>query len=392
MSLDLFLNWLSSGLLDFSWWQVLLVILLTTHITIVSVTVFLHRYQAHRSLELHPAVAHFFRFWLFFFTGMVTKEWVAIHRKHHAHCETEEDPHSPQVFGLNKLLREGAELYREEAKKDATLKVYGQGTPNDWLEHHIYSRLHNKGVFLLLAVEILLFGALGLTVWAVQMGWIPFFAAGVVNGVGHYAGYRNFDVEDASTNISPVGILIGGEELHNNHHAFPASAKLSARWFEFDVGWMYIRLLSMAGLAKVRFAQCSPKFSSQPRRQFDKESVQDLLQYKTHLFTDYAKGLRRCAKEELLKIKGASMSLMARRGLLKRLVKEDKTSDVVEVLSQSTSLSLMIKMRAELQQLWKNNANLDIFHQALQQWCERAEKSGVVELVQFSNRLRSVRA
>jgi stearoyl-CoA desaturase (delta-9 desaturase) len=394
MDFDVILNWLSRGLFDFSWWQVLLVALVTTHITIVSVTVFLHRHQAHRSLELHPVVSHFFRFWLFFFTGMVTKEWVAIHRKHHAHCETPEDPHSPQVFGLKKLLREGAELYRTEAKKEATMKLYGQGTPNDWLEKNVYSKLHSRGVFLLLAIEVILFGGLGLTVWAIQMGWIPFFAAGIVNGVGHHSGYRNFEVQDASTNISPVGILIGGEELHNNHHAFPASAKLSAKWFEFDIGWMYIRILSMMGLAKVRFAQFAPKFSSQPRLQFDASSAQGLLQYKIHLFSEYARILKDCAKTEFEKVRAAGYGFSVKKDkFLKQVVVEnsDQNAEVAAVVEHSSSLALMLKMRGDLYSLWKSNANLEVFRTSLQQWCERAEKSGVSELSFFATRLRSVR-
>jgi stearoyl-CoA desaturase (delta-9 desaturase) len=393
MSFDAILNWLVGGLFDLSWWQFVLIALVTTHITIVSVTVFLHRHQAHRSLELHPAVSHFFRAWLFFFTGMVTKQWVAIHRKHHAHCETPEDPHSPQVYGLKKLLREGAELYRDEAKKEATMKLYGQGTPNDWLENKFYSRLHGKSILLLLAIEVLLFGLPGVSIWAVQMAWIPFFAAGVVNGIGHHTGYRNFEVEDASRNISPVGILIGGEELHNNHHAFPASAKLSARWYEFDIGWMYIKLLSIFGLAKVRFAQCAPKFSDTPRASFDVESVQRLLQYKTHLFSDYAKALKRCAKAELSKMGSTFLSATSKRRVLNQLVDKQAGSspELNQLVAQSKTVASMVSMRDELVVLWKNNANLEAFRSALQNWCERAEKSGVFELSRFASRLKSVR-
>jgi stearoyl-CoA desaturase (delta-9 desaturase) len=224
--------------------------LVLTHITIVSVTVYLHRYSAHRALELHPALQHFFRFWLWLTTGMLTKQWTAIHRKHHATCETPDDPHSPQVHGLTTVLFKGAELYGIEAHKPGTLERFGRGTPDDWMERNVYQRYKRYGIALMAVIDVLLFGALGLTVWAVQMLWIPFLAAGVVNGLGHYAGYRNFETPDASTNLLPWGLLIGGEELHNNHHAYPSSAKLSVKWWEFDLGWFWIRLFSLLGLAK----------------------------------------------------------------------------------------------------------------------------------------------
>ncbi|MCW5616357.1 MAG: fatty acid desaturase, partial [Rhodocyclaceae bacterium] len=233
-----------SGFFDLPWWGYVLVALGMTHITIASVTIYLHRHQAHRALDLHPIPSHFFRFWLWLTTGMVTREWAAIHRKHHAKCETADDPHSPQVKGLRKVLWQGAELYREEAQNQETLDRYGHGTPNDWLERNIYER-NTVGIALMLVIDVVLFGAVGLTIWAVQMAWIPFWAAGVVNGVGHFWGYRNYDCADAATNLVPWGILIGGEELHNNHHSFATSAKLSARWYEFDIGWMYIRILEI---------------------------------------------------------------------------------------------------------------------------------------------------
>jgi len=240
-----------SGLIDLPWWGYVLVALALTHVTIASVTIFLHRHQAHRALELHAIPSHFFRFWLWLTTGMITREWAAIHRKHHAKCETDEDPHSPQVLGIRKVLLEGAELYRSESRNVETIKRYGHGTPDDWVERNVY-RHNTVGLGIMLVINVILFGPIGLTIWAVQMLWIPIWAAGVINGIGHYFGYRNFDCADASTNIVPWGILIGGEELHNNHHSFATSAKLSAKWYEFDIGWMYIRILEMLGLAKVR--------------------------------------------------------------------------------------------------------------------------------------------
>ena len=249
---DALLTWLSDGLLGWSGWQVFLAALVLTHITIASVTIYLHRHSAHRSLDLHPIPAHFFRFWLWLTTGMVTKEWTAIHRKHHAKCEQADDPHSPYVYGIRNVLLKGAELYRAEAKNEDTLSRYGHGTPNDWIERNLYTRYSWQGVALMLIIDLALFGALGLTVWAVQMAWIPVTAAGIINGAGHYWGYRNFEATDASTNLVPWGILIGGEELHNNHHTYPTSAKFSVKPYEFDIGWLYIRILSALGLAKVK--------------------------------------------------------------------------------------------------------------------------------------------
>ena len=261
---DIVVKFLISGFSDVAWWQIVVFTLVTTHITIASVTIFLHRSQAHRALTLHPVVSHFFRFWLWLNTGMVTKQWVAIHRKHHAKCETKGDPHSPQVYGIKKVLLEGSELYRAEAKNAGTLERYGHNTPDDWLERHVYAKRIFHGVGLLLVTDVLFFGIIGLTVWATQMLWIPVLAAGVINGLGHWWGYRNFDTKqpekpDASTNISPWGIIIGGEELHNNHHTYPTSAKLSVRPWEFDIGWVYIRAMEIVGFAKVRQTHLPPQ-------------------------------------------------------------------------------------------------------------------------------------
>src|SRR5690606_2063781 len=247
-----FLSFLADGWLQLSWWQLTLVILAVTHVTIVSVTVFLHRSQAHRGLDLHPALMHFFRFWLWMTTGMVTKEWVAIHRKHHAKCEREGDPHSPVVFGLGQVFFRGAELYRQEATNPETLKRFGHGTPDDWLERNLYSKYSMLGITIMLGIDLFLFGLLGLTVWAIQMAWIPFWAAGVVNGLGHAIGYRNFASPDTSTNVFPWGMIIGGEELHDNHHAYGTSAKFSSNWYDCDLGWCYISVCKALVLAKVK--------------------------------------------------------------------------------------------------------------------------------------------
>lgn len=260
------MQWLANGYLDWAWWQIVIFTLVMTHITIASVTIFLHRCQAHRALDLHPLPSHFFRFWLWLTTGMVTKEWASVHRKHHAKCESVDDPHSPQILGIDTVLLRGAELYKIEAAKQETLDKFGHGTPDDWMERNIYSKFSWQGVGLMLIIDVFLFGGIGATVWAVQMLWIPITAAGVINGIGHFWGYRNYDCEDASTNIVPWGILIGGEELHNNHHTYATSAKLSNKWYEFDIGWMYICALSSLGLAKVKKVPpslCFPRFARQ---------------------------------------------------------------------------------------------------------------------------------
>ena len=245
--------WALSGVFHLPWWGYVVVTLILTHITIASITIFLHRHQTHLALDLHPIVSHFFRFWLWLTTGIITKEWVAIHRKHHAKCETADDPHSPQIFGLKKVLLGGSELYRAEAKNLETLKTFGGRTPDDFLEQHFYTKRTWYGIHIMLAIDIALFGPIGITMWAVQMAWAPIFAAGGINGVGHYFGYRNFGTNDCSTNIVPFGILVGGEELHNNHHRYPGSAKLSCKWWEFDIGWLYIRILEVLHLARVNY-------------------------------------------------------------------------------------------------------------------------------------------
>jgi stearoyl-CoA desaturase (Delta-9 desaturase) len=281
-----------TGLLDLPWWGYIVAALGLTHITIAAVTIYLHRHSAHRALDLHPIVSHFFRFWLWWTTGMTTKAWTAIHRKHHAKCETAEDPHSPQIFGLKRVLMEGAELYRLEGRNQETLDQYGQGTPDDWMEQHVYSKHDRIGIGSMLVVDVLLFGPIGITIWAIQMVWIPLFAAGVINGVGHYWGYRNFQSEDASNNVIPWGILIGGEELHNNHHAYATSAKLSNRWYEFDIGWLYIRILETLGLAKVKKIAPKVRLLETAKTSCDGDTLQAVITHRYDVVTRYARSLR----------------------------------------------------------------------------------------------------
>jgi stearoyl-CoA desaturase (delta-9 desaturase) len=401
-SMTMVLDWLSKGLADAAWWQIVLYALLMTHVTIASVTIFLHRSQAHRALDLHPIPSHFFRLWLWLTTGMVTKEWVAIHRKHHAKCETKDDPHSPVAHGIRKVLLQGAELYREESKNQDTLKKFGHNTPNDWVERNIYSRFTWQGVGLMLIIDVALFGVIGLTVWAVQMLWIPVTAAGIINGLGHWWGYRNFEAADASTNISPWGIIIGGEELHNNHHTYPTSAKLSVKGYEFDIGWVYIRALEMMGLATVR--KTPPKLQlGAVKPVADDKTLEALIANRYEVMARYAKEVRRVCKAELdhLKAQGAkntakwSELCLAQRWLHRD---DDKIPhgvkpQVFNALKHSQALAKLVAMREELRQIWtRSNVSADQLVRDLQAWCKKAEESGIAALQDFSLKLRAAHA
>ncbi len=399
---DALVQWLANGLLDAAWWHVLLFTLIVTHITITSVTVFLHRAQAHRALDLHPTVSHFFRFWLWLTTGMVTKDFVGVHRKHHAKCETEEDPHSPQTRGLPALLLTGVELYRVEASNPETLAKYGRGTPEDWIENNLYSRYTWQGVGLMMVIDLLLFGGIGLTVWAIQMAWIPVWATGVINGIGHFWGYRNFESADASTNVSPWGILIGGEELHNNHHTYPTSAKFSVKPFEFDVGWMYIRGLEMVGLATVK--KTPPKLALGGVRDVaDGKTLEALITNRYEVMARYAAELKRAVGVELahLKAQGAENSARWRD---MRLAKawlhrdDDKIPHGVkpalaQAMGEAPSLAKLVAMREELRALWtRSGVSAEQLVVELQTWCRKAEESGIAALQEFSMKLRAATA
>ncbi len=379
-----------NGVFDLPWWGYLLVTLGLTHVTIAAVTIFLHRHQAHRALELHPLPSHFFRFWLWLSTGMVTREWAAIHRKHHARCETEEDPHSPQTRGIWKVLLEGAELYRAEARNPDTLARFGYGTPDDWLERHVYR--HNLlGILLMLGIDLLLFGPLGLSIWAVQMLWIPFWAAGVINGLGHFWGYRNFASGDASTNLLPWGILIGGEELHNNHHTFATSAKLSNRWYEFDIGWLYIRILAALGLARVKRVAPTPRLG-QPRAQVDGQTLDALITHRYDLLARYGRSLAQAYRSELQKLQDRARFEGLKQALASdgRALPGELRQRLDELLARAPSLATLYAMRQELTALWeRSNASREQVLQQLQEWCRKAEASGIRQLQELSMRLRS---
>ncbi len=381
-----------SGIFDLPWWGYVIVTLVFTHITIAGVTIFLHRHQAHRALELHPIVSHFFRFWLWLTTGMVTKEWAAIHRKHHAKCETVDDPHSPQMKGISKVLWEGAELYREESKNQETLDKYGHGTPDDWLERNVYSKYTRLGVTLMFFINFVLFGFLGVTMWAIQMMWIPLLAAGVINGIGHYWGYRNFQTEDASRNIVPWGILIGGEELHNNHHAYGSSAKLSSKWYEFDIGWLYIRLMEMAGLADVK--RLAPKLRmAEPKPECDFATLQAVINHRYDVMARYAKSVKRLCADELKKVReNSNLEWVAVKRFLTRGQTEVKAEDRLcldHLTMKSSVLNTVFAMRDELSAIWaRSSASREQLVKQLEDWCQRAEASGIAPLREFSMRLR----
>lgn len=394
--IDATVQFLMNGLTAASGWQVFIFTMVVTHITIASVTIFLHRCQAHRALDLHAIPSHFFRFWLWLTTGQVTKEWAAIHRKHHAKCETPEDPHSPVTRGIKKVFFEGAELYRAESKNLETLQKYGHGTPDDWIEKNIYNRFSWQGLALMLIIDFALFGVIGITVWAVQMMWIPVTAAGIINGIGHYWGYRNYDCADASRNIMPIGILIGGEELHNNHHTFGTSAKLSSKWYEFDIGWLYIRSLEIVGLAKVKKVAPQPKFVEM-KAAVDLETLQAVIANRYEVMAKYTKSLKSTWREELQHLREKTHFedgfLKKARTFLARepsKLEDGQKQHLSEVLAHSKALKTMHEMRVELSLIWeRSTVSREQLLEQLQDWCHRAEASGIQTLREFSFRLRS---
>jgi len=346
--LDPVLDFLLNGLLHATGWQIVIYTLIVTHITIAGVTIFLHRCQAHRALDLHAIPSHFFRFWLWLTTGMVTKEWAAIHRKHHAKCETEEDPHSPVTRGIDKVVYEGAELYRIEARNTETIEKYGHGTPDDWIERNVYTKRSALGVSMLLVINILLFGVLGLSVWAVQMMWIPVTAAGIINGIGHFWGYRNFNCKDASTNILPWGIIIGGEELHNNHHTYGTSAKLSSKWYEFDIGWMYITILSFFGLAKVKKVAPAPRFDRE-KLVADLDTLQSIVANRYDVMAKYALSLRQAWGDEIANIR-------AKSAIEKDVLKSSKKITAVRAGNPGSSTTAAIVRNLQVQRYPEDDA------------------------------------
>jgi stearoyl-CoA desaturase (Delta-9 desaturase) len=399
---NMFVDFFSNGVLHASWWQEVLYTLAVTHVTIAGVTIWLHRCQAHRSLDLGPVPAHFFRFWMWLTTGMVTKEWAAIHRKHHAKCETVDDPHSPVTRGIKAVLLTGSEMYRAEAKNQETIAKFGHGTPDDWIERNLYSRFQWQGVALMMIINLSLFGAIGATIWAIQMLWIPITAAGIINGIGHYWGYRNFEAADASRNIVPWGIIIGGEELHNNHHTYPTSAKLSVKPFEFDIAWGYIRALEMLGMAKVR--KVAPQMrTGELRAVADSETLEAIIANRYEVMAKYARELRRACAAELasLRDKGAENTpqgeamRIARRWLHRDVEKipGHLQAQVADAAATTPALAKLVAMREELRALWtRTNVTAEQAVTDLQVWCKQAEESGIEALREFSLKLRAAKA
>ena len=393
--IETLLNFLGAGgILQLSTGELLLTGLLLTQVTIFGVTIYLHRNQAHRALDLHPAISHFFRFWLWLTTGMVTREWVAIHRKHHAKCETPEDPHSPQVLGIGKVMWQGAELYRQEAGNRETVAHYGHLTPDDWLEQNVYARYPWLGITLMLLLDIVLFGMAGLALWAVQMIWIPFWAAGVINGVGHYWGYRNYESGDASRNILPWGLIIGGEELHSNHHAFPTSARFSSKWWEFDIGWSVIRLLSLLRLAKVKRLAPRQALILEGKESIDLETVRAVLRNRMYVMASYARDVIYPVLRQQRRDCDASCKQVLRRarGLLVRdasLVNGMARRRLEQILSRYHDLKIVYHYRQQLQSVWASKVtSQEMLCKALQEWCQQAEETGITVLQEFSRRLR----
>ncbi|WP_058533388.1 DesA family fatty acid desaturase [Legionella saoudiensis] len=383
------------GYLNLSFWGYVVAVLVLTQITIAAVTLYLHRYQTHRALTLHPIVSHFFRLWLWLTTGMVTADWVAIHRKHHATTDVEGDPHSPVVMGIKKVFWEGAELYRAARKDRDMVAKYSHGTPTDWIERNIYSRYSASGVALMFLMDLFFFGLPGITIWALQMMWIPFHAAGVINGIGHYWGYRNYECRDAATNIIPWGFWIGGEELHNNHHTFASSAKFSVKWWEFDIGWMYIRILSFLGLAKVK--KLPPKLAMDAGKlNVDIDTVKAVISNRFQVMSNYYKGvIRPILKQERINSDDSkeTKKMFARAGSLLRredsLLSSKAKVRLSALLEAREQLRLVYAYKQSLQNVWlKTAATQKELIEALQQWCRQAEESGLEVLKQFAQQLK----
>ena len=391
------MNLIMFGILQLPWWGYLIVLMVLTQTTIFSITLYLHRCQAHRALELHPIVSHFFRFWLWLTTGMVTKEWTAIHRKHHARVETDEDPHSPIAKGIKKVFFEGAELYRLEGKNKETLEKYGQGTPDDWVERYVYSPHSAMGIVMMLIIDLILFGTIGLTVWALQMAWTPFFAAGVVNGVGHYWGYRNFECEDASRNIIPFGIFVGGEELHNNHHAYATSAKFSAKWWEIDMGWLVIKLLQALRLATPKRVFSELKMLPN-KTSIDTDTLAAIITHRFQVMARYTgEVILPALKEEKKRASKAGLLLLERaRTILVRettLMPISQKTRLANLLENFQSLRIVYQFRLNLQDIWnRSTATQKELLDALQEWCQQAEATRIEVLRRFACHLKTYAA
>jgi stearoyl-CoA desaturase (Delta-9 desaturase) len=390
---DTLYSWLTSGLVGNDPWLLLVVFAVMAQLTILSVTLYLHRSQAHRGVDMHPLVTHPMRLWLWLTTAMVTREWVAIHRKHHARCETEEDPHSPQVYGIHTVLFRGVDLYRKACTDSATMDKYGAGTPDDWVERNVYARMPSMGPTLLLFIEIALFGVIGITFWALQMLVIPVLAAGVVNGLGHWWGYRNFETDDTATNLTPWALVIGGEELHNNHHAFPSSARFALRRFEFDIGWAVLRMLERVGLAKVR--RVAPQLDVRPNIPLpDGDTLKAVLVHRFQVMSDYFRGVIMPTVREEAQAAGdnlRSLPRRLRRGLVNggRWLDAEHRERLSAYIAERPKLATVFEYRQRLRAIYdRTGQGSDAMLEALRQWCAEAEASGIRALEEFAARLK----
>jgi stearoyl-CoA desaturase (Delta-9 desaturase) len=380
------IDWLLAGFTQASAWQMALYFLVASQLTMMSTTLYLHRSATHRGVDLHPVVSHFLRFWNWLTTAMVTKEWVAIHRKHHARCETAEDPHSPRFAGINTVLWRGVELYQVAAKDPELLEKYGKGTPDDWVERRVYTGLRNAGVISLFFINTLLFGLPGIAIWALQMALMPFAAAGVINGLGHWWGYRNFDTADTATNLSPWGLLIGGEELHNNHHAFPSSAKFALRKWEFDIGWAVLWTLQKLGLAKV--LRVAPQLDIRPNIAApDAETVKAMMAHRWQVATDYF----RTVLKPHLKAEAESMPRRLRRAMRSegKWLDDARRERMQAYIAARPNLVQLMEFRRRLLEIYEiKSADAAAKMEALKAWCQEAEASGIAALQAYSMRLK----
>ncbi len=377
------------GILGLSFWGYVLVAVLMVQFTIMGVTLYLHRDATHRSLDLHPALRHIFRLWLWMSSGMLTKEWVAVHRKHHARCETADDPHSPVIFGLKKVLLEGAELYKIQATNPETLEKFGRGTPDDWLERNLYSKYPNLGIISMVVLDLLLFGVPGIIIIAVQMLAMPLLAAGVINGLGHHTGYRNYECPDAATNVVPWGFIVGGEELHNNHHAFPSSAKFSSRSWEFDIGWMWIRMFSAVGLARV--IRVAPRPTHAPASHVDLETVRAVIVNRMHVLRAYTRSVTLPVFRTELQAARGNLTRRVKKLLVRQpvLLDDQAHARLNEVLASNQMLKTVHDFRERLQVLWSGgHMSNDKLLQHLKDWISQAEASGIKALQEFAASLR----
>lgn len=388
------LDFLAGGLLQFGFWPLALVLLVATQLTIFSVTLYLHRSQAHRGVDFHPLIAHFFRFWTWLTTSMITREWVAIHRKHHAKCETEDDPHSPMYKGIGNVFWRGVELYRDARRQRADIDQYGKGTPDDWIERRLYTPYATFGPTVLLFVMFALFGFAGVAVWAIQMAWIPFWAAGVVNGLGHWWGYRNFETTDTATNLTPWAVWIGGEELHNNHHAFPSSSKFALRRWEVDIGWLVIRGLEKLRLARV--LRVAPSLDVRPNINVpDTDTMRALLAHRFQAMTDYQRSVLKPALREEARLAGEKLRALLPRKLRKGLVddgrwlKPEAREQLQQWVAERPRIHTLIEYRARLRAVLEARSH-DASERLsqLQAWCQEAEASGIRALQEYSERLK----